>query len=120
MSTGDNSVLLGLGLLVAAIAIYFLPTIIAFERGHAQRGMVAVIDIFLGWTLVGWVVALAIACSATASAAAMSPVRPPVPAPVQPDTKVCPACAETVKAAATICRFCHHKFGTVVPFAGAR
>jgi hypothetical protein len=26
------------------------------------------------------------------------------------DTKVCPACAETVKAAATVCRFCQHSF----------
>jgi hypothetical protein len=26
------------------------------------------------------------------------------------DTKVCPSCAETVKAAATVCRFCKHSF----------
>jgi len=26
------------------------------------------------------------------------------------DTKVCPSCAETVKAAATACRFCKHSF----------
>lgn len=29
------------------------------------------------------------------------------------DTKVCPACAETVKAAATKCRFCGHSFEDV-------
>jgi hypothetical protein len=36
----------------------------------------------------------------------------PVAAPVAPasDTKVCPMCAEDVKAAAKICRFCQHAF----------
>ncbi|HWJ49871.1 MAG TPA: zinc ribbon domain-containing protein [Solirubrobacteraceae bacterium] len=31
------------------------------------------------------------------------------------DTKVCPSCAETVKAAATKCRFCGHAFEDVSP-----
>lgn len=36
-------------------------------------------------------------------------VPPPIPsAPV--DTKICPQCAEEVKAAAKICRFCSHSF----------
>lgn len=46
---------------ITLILLYFLPTIIAWGRHH-QLGMVAVIDIFLGWTVIGWVVALAIAC----------------------------------------------------------
>ena len=31
------------------------------------------------------------------------------------DTKVCPECAETVKAAARICRFCRYEFETPLP-----
>ena len=29
------------------------------------------------------------------------------------DGKICPACAETVQAAATVCRFCGHQFAKV-------
>ena len=54
----DFSLLIGLGL----IALYFVPTIVAVNRDH-QVGPVAVINIFLGWSLIGWVVALAIAVS---------------------------------------------------------
>lgn len=42
---------------------YFLPTIIAEYRRHRNRMSVFVIDLFLGWTLIGWVVALAWAVS---------------------------------------------------------
>src|SRR5437660_1260147 len=45
--------------LLALVGFYFLPSIIAFSR-HQQEGMVFVLNFFLGWTLVGWVVALAI------------------------------------------------------------
>jgi uncharacterized membrane protein len=53
-----------MSLVVAALAIYFLPWIIASKREHHQHGAIAVINIFLGWTFVGWVIALAMACSA--------------------------------------------------------
>jgi len=49
-----------LGLIILAVP-YFIPTIIAAVRGH-QVGMVIVINLLLGWTIIGWIVALAIAC----------------------------------------------------------
>ncbi len=36
----------------------------------------------------------------------------PATEPVIDDTKECPQCAETVKARARICRFCHYQFET--------
>lgn len=63
-------------------ALYFLPTVIAGARGHHQLGAIAVIDIFLGWTFLGWVVALAMACGAVkapiARPAATLPASPPL------------------------------------------
>lgn len=44
--------------------LYFIPVFVARSRAHHQVGSITVINVFLGWTLIGWVVALAMACSA--------------------------------------------------------
>ena len=45
--------------LVLTVAFfYFLPTIIAFRQKHPHRYAICVLSIFLGWTFVGWVIAL--------------------------------------------------------------
>lgn len=43
---------------VWAIAVYFLPTYEAYIRKHRNLAGVALLNIFLGWTLLGWVGAL--------------------------------------------------------------
>ena len=48
-------------LLILSIVCYFIPTIIAGIRHVPNTGSVVVINIFLGWTFIGWVVALAMA-----------------------------------------------------------
>lgn len=50
--------ILGLMLLVVGFAIYFLPIIIASNRNSPAGCSIAVINIFFGWTLLGWVIAL--------------------------------------------------------------
>jgi hypothetical protein len=47
---------------ILIIAAYFVPTIVAWVRHVHNAGSVTVINVFLGWSLVGWVVALAMAC----------------------------------------------------------
>lgn len=49
---------------IIALCLYFLPTVIAIGREHRNTGAIFVVDLFLGWTLVGWVVALAWSVSA--------------------------------------------------------
>jgi T4 superinfection immunity protein len=44
-----------------AIVCYFIPTIVAAIRQVPNTGSVVVINLFLGWTFMGWVVALAMA-----------------------------------------------------------
>ncbi|KAA6461294.1 superinfection immunity protein [Acidobacteria bacterium AB60] len=43
--------------------MYFLPTIVAKKRKVQRMGGIVVVNVFLGWTLIGWVVALAWAAS---------------------------------------------------------
>jgi threonine/homoserine/homoserine lactone efflux protein len=38
--------------------LYFLPTIIAFIRKKTNAVSILLLNLFLGWTLVGWVIAL--------------------------------------------------------------
>jgi hypothetical protein len=48
-------------LLVLAIP-YFVPSIVAVTREMPNKGSTIVVNLFLGWTFIGWVVALAMAC----------------------------------------------------------
>jgi hypothetical protein len=48
---------------LGAIAFYFLPWIQAAIRKHHNIGPVVIVNIFLGWTFIGWVIALAMAFS---------------------------------------------------------
>jgi hypothetical protein len=47
---------------VVVIAAYFIPTIVVlFRRSVPSAGSVIVVNVFLGWSVVGWIVALAMA-----------------------------------------------------------
>jgi uncharacterized membrane protein len=48
------------------IGLYFLPTIIASGRHLHERGGIAMLNVFLGWTFIGWVIALIWAITAPA------------------------------------------------------
>lgn len=48
----------GLVVLLISLAAYFLPWIIAGTRHHHQLGAIALTNVLLGWTVLGWVAAL--------------------------------------------------------------
>jgi Superinfection immunity protein len=57
---------------IVLIALYFLPTFIAACNRHRSTLAIVLVNIFLGWTVVGWFVAL------IWSIVAPAPVAPPI------------------------------------------
>lgn len=41
------------------LMVYFLPTFIAIMRNHPNLAAIFIINLFLGWSLVAWVISLA-------------------------------------------------------------
>jgi Superinfection immunity protein len=67
-AVGGLIVVIGIGML------YFAPLLIARSRQHHQTMAIGLLNLFLGWTILGWTSALILAFTA---------VRPP-PAPPTP------------------------------------
>ncbi|MFT8720033.1 superinfection immunity protein, partial [Acetobacter sp.] len=49
--------------LIPIIVMYFLPIIIAYARDSSRKAAIAVVNVFLGWTFVGWIAAIVMAFS---------------------------------------------------------
>ena len=49
----------GFIILIVSLIIYLLPSLIACERNHLNQIPILIINLFLGWTLIGWVLCLA-------------------------------------------------------------
>ena len=54
----QNFTILELLLVVLIFAFYFLPTLIAFLRQHKNSLAIFLLNLLLGWTVLGWVVSL--------------------------------------------------------------
>jgi hypothetical protein len=54
----------GEALLVLFLVLYMLPAIVAYKRKHRQRMPITVLNLLVGWTAIGWLVAIVWACTA--------------------------------------------------------
>ena len=52
-----------IALLILFLGIYFIPTMVAYGRSHNNALAIVVLNLFLGWTLLGWVIATTWACT---------------------------------------------------------
>lgn len=48
----------GVLLFIVLLGMYFLPAIIGFAKDKKNAGAILVLNLFLGWTGLGWIVAL--------------------------------------------------------------
>lgn len=53
-----GTILLIVGAFIA-LALYLLPAMVARDRRHSAMNSICVVNLFLGWTFIGWVLCLA-------------------------------------------------------------
>jgi hypothetical protein len=93
----SSSALQGLFYLAIAFIIYFLPSVVAEKRKHASTGGIVILNLLLGWTVLGWIIALVWACSG---------LPPHASKDIDDDERNCPYCAESIKRLAIVCKHC--------------
>ena len=91
-------------LMLLAVALYFIPTIVAGYRHHSSLFLILVLNTLFGWTMLGWLLLL-IWASFGDQYSTWS----------RPQEKKCPYCAEHIKAEAIKCRHCGSDLTTRAP-----
>jgi Superinfection immunity protein len=54
--------------LIVVTLLYFLPTVIALSRGHLSALAIFLLNLFLGWTVLGWLIAFIWSCTGNTAA----------------------------------------------------
>lgn len=110
--------LFGFPFFLAGLALYFLPTIIGAARHKTNLVGIFLVNFFLGWSIIGWVIALVWALSTErVDQAAYVPRMPPgsVPSipPPQPQmhARYCPNCGSPGAPGSQFCANCGQRLG---------
>lgn len=62
----EMEIILGAAIILAMIAVYFMPAYIGFRKRNG--GAILFLNLFFGWTVVGWIAAFIWACVSTREA----------------------------------------------------
>jgi hypothetical protein len=118
MSTGE---LILLGAVLSGALLYVCPGIIAHTRHHPQAGAISLLVLLLGWTVIGWIVALVWSATSPAAtqtivvnvtgapgAAAVVAEAPPCSAAATAQREVifCAQCGKKREGTLNFCRHC--------------
>jgi hypothetical protein len=90
--------------LVLALAVYFLPTIIGLRKRNA--GAIFALNLLLGWTLIGWIVALvwALTVEDAPNAIVVQPLNPQAVS-----AWICPMCHAPINRSDMFCGGCGNR-----------
>jgi T4 superinfection immunity protein len=87
-------------ILALAVVVYFLPSMIATHRTHPHRVGIFLLDLLMGWTVIGWVAAL---------------VWASIGEPRKRGARVpCPHCRESMDPLASVCPHCRRDIDAVI------
>lgn len=89
-----------------AIGLYFLPGIVAHIRDHNNENPIVLLNLFLGWTFLGWVIALAWSASDNVATPTPAAAKPAKHDEDDPARIRCPHCAEMILLEANVCKHC--------------
>jgi hypothetical protein len=86
VTNGGFGLAIGMVFFVLSLGMYLLPGIVATLRHHRHAAGIWLLDIFLGWTFLGWIGALIWACTSPDAAPVFVPVPAASPRPAGPTT----------------------------------
>jgi Superinfection immunity protein len=106
-SVDPASIIVFLIFLALSLALYFLPTIVGW--GKKNRAAIAALNLLLGWTIVGWVVALVWALTKEQSPSVI------VASPQFPPAILCRNCGKYSPGNSQACSSCGAPFASQAP-----
>jgi hypothetical protein len=100
---------IGFPILLVSLGAYFLPTIIAIARKKTNLPGILLVNLLLGWSVIGWIVALVWAVS-TERVDQVSPA--PMFSMAQPARRFCSRCGTPDQMGSRFCAHCGGPFNT--------
>jgi hypothetical protein len=91
---GFGSAIFVIVLGIVSLALYLLPTFVAFGNKKRNAGAICALNLLLGWTLIGWVVALVWSCTVEDARLAVPP------------SWACRKCQSAIHSTDRFCPFC--------------